>query len=292
MLSRVFIIISIVVAIDFTVLAQRTVKVVATYTYITPDNVSLDIARETALERAKIQAIADEFGTTVSQMSSALVSNVDGKSKIDFTLIGNSEIKGEWIETIDDPKYDISYEQNVLVVKVEVKGRIREINSSPIDFKAKILCNGTDYRFERTDFSDGDDLYLAFQSPISGYLAVYLADNDKVFCLLPYRRQSNGIYNIEANREYILFSEQCAQSVEDKSLVDEYTITASKSQEKNLIYIIFSPNNFVKAADFTEDFGQLPRQLEYKQFQRWLSNCRIRDKSMRVEKILLTIQKK
>lgn len=276
----------------FSVLAQRTEKVIATYTYIAPDDVSLETARETALERAKIQAIAEEFGTIISQMNSTFISNINGKSEVDFSSIGNSEVKGEWIETYGEPEYSISYEHNMLVVKVEVKGRIREIDSSPIDFKAKVLCNGTDYRFERTDFRDGDELFLSFQSPLNGYLAVYLIDNDKnVFCLLPYQRQMNGIYNIVANHEYILFSERDAQSEEERSLVDEYTMTATIQHERNLLYIIFSPNNFVKAADTYRDNDRLPRQLDYEQFQHWLSNCRKRDKSMRVEITIIHIQK-
>lgn len=272
----------------FPVFAQRTEKVTVSYTYIAPSSGSLDIARETALERAKIKAIADEFGTIVSQQNSTIVSNRNGVTNIDYLSLGSSEVKGEWIETIGEPTYDISFQQNMLVVQVEVKGRIREIVSAPIDFVAKILCNGTEDRFERTDFHSGDDLYLSFRSPSNGFLAVYLVDNNRdAFCLLPYQSQTNGIYPIEANRQYVLFSKEHAPK-EEKAIVDEYTMTANESMERNQIYIIFSSNQFIKATDSILSNG-LPRQLNWEDFQKWLSKCRRRDKEMRVEKTTITI---
>ena len=100
------------------ILAQRTEKVRAEYIYHAPENISLEEAKRIALERAKIQAIADEFGTIVSQSNTTLVSNRNGESSTDFFSLGGSEVKGEWIETIDLPEYDINYEQGMLVVKL------------------------------------------------------------------------------------------------------------------------------------------------------------------------------
>lgn len=47
--------------------SQQIKKVEGEYTYIVPENVDLEKAKHIALERLKIQLIADEFGTTVSQ---------------------------------------------------------------------------------------------------------------------------------------------------------------------------------------------------------------------------------
>lgn len=289
LLSRAILSLGVVMFATISAFAQRTERVIASYTHIAPSNVSLDIARETAVEHAKIQAIADEFGTIISQQNSTIVSNKNGESNIDFLSLGGSEVKGEWIETISEPSYDISYQQGMLVVRVEVKGRIREIVSAPIDFVARILCNGTEDRFERTDFRNGDDLFLSFRSAVNGFLAVYLVDNNHdAFCLLPYQGQPNGIYPIEANRQYVLFSEEHA-SKEEQGIIDEYTMTASESMERNQIYVIFSPNPFTKATDSMLSDG-LPRQLNWEDFQRWLSKCRRRDKEMRVEKTIITIK--
>ena len=106
--------------------AQEIEKVHGEYTYHVPDNVSLEEGKRTALERAKIQALADAFGTLVSQNNSTIIKNENGKSSVDFLSIGGSDVKGEWIETIGEPKFDIFYESNMLTIKVTIVGKARE----------------------------------------------------------------------------------------------------------------------------------------------------------------------
>ena len=254
----------------------------AEYIYHAPENVSLEEAKRIALERAKIQAIADEFGTIVSQSNTTLVSNRNGESSSDFFSLGGSEVKGEWIETIGKPEYDINYEQGMLVVKAMVSGCIREIVSAQIDLRAEVLCNGTDLKFARTDFKSGDDLYLYFQSPVNGYLAVYLLDevSQMVYCLLPYKSSSEAVTPIEKDKPYIFFSTKHAG---DKGhLIDEYTMTCNNPVERNTIYVVFSPNEFAKANSNNVD-ELLPQELSFEEFQRWFSEGRIKDKKMIIE---------
>ena len=271
----------------FPALAQRTEKVRAEYIYHAPENISLEEAKRIALERAKIQAIADEFGTIVSQSNTTMVSNRNGESSTDFFSLGGSEVKGEWIETNGEPSYDINYEQGMLVVKAIVSGRIREIVSAQIDIKAEVLCNGTDLKFARTDFKNGDDLYLYFQSPVDGYLAVYLLDevSQMVYCLLPYKSSSEAVTPIEHDKPYIFFSAKHAGN--KAHLVDEYTMTCTNSVERNTIYVVFSPNEFAKANSNNVD-ELLPQELSFEEFQKWLSKGKVKDKEMRVlNKIIL-----
>lgn len=274
----------------FPVFSQQMKTVEGEYTYHAPENVTPEEAKRTALDRAKIQALADVFGTIVSQTNSTHVQNRNGKSDIDFMSIGGSEVKGEWIETTGESQYSISYEQGMLVVKVSVKGKAREIVSAQIDIKVKVLRNGTEDRFESDEFHDGDDLYLSFVSPVSGYLAVYLVDAEqKAYCLLPYQKQEDGIYNIKSNKRYLFFNKKEAEK-ELTHLVDEYTMTCSKETERNTIYIVFSPNAFAKACDnsVSED---LPRELDYADFQKWITKQRKHDEKMNTIIFPITIKK-
>lgn len=265
------------------VFSQKMKTVEGEYTYHAPENVTLEEAKRIALDRAKIQALADAFGTIVSQTNATYVQNCNGSSDIDFLSIGGSEVKGEWIETVGEPQYDISYEQGMLVVKVSVKGKAREIVSAQIDIKAKVLRNGTEDKFESDEFRDGDDLYLSFVSPVSGYLAVYLVDaGQKAYCLLPYRSQTDGIYKVEANRRYVFFNIKEA-APQERQYVDEYVMICSRSSEYNQIYVIFSPQPFAKAAD-NASAETLPGELNYKELQKWLTEYRKKDKSMNVIK--------
>lgn len=262
--------------------AQRILKVSGEYTYYAPATVTLDQARHIALDRAKIQLIADEFGTIVSSTNVTRVANVNGASDIHMTTLGESEVKGEWIETIGEPKYEIGYENDMLYVKVSISGKIREIVSASIDIKTKLLRNGTEDKFESEEFRSGDDMYLSFQSPIAGYLTVYLFDgNDTAFCLLPYQSQTVGHIPVQANKRYVFFS--CKESLDiPTNLVDEYVLTCSKDLELNRLYVIFSPNHFTKAADSHGSTIDTPRMLKWEEFQKWLSKCRRQDVKMNI----------
>jgi hypothetical protein len=270
--------------------AQKTEKVTATYTYYAPENVTLEEAKRTALERAKLTAIADAFGTLVTQSNSTLVTNQNGQTDSRFFSLGGSEVKGEWIETTKEPVYDIRYDGGMLVVSVEVSGRIREIVSAGIDFTAKILRNGTEEKFESCEFRSGDDMYLYFKSPVDGYLTVYLLDEttQEVYCLLPYKASGEGAYRIEHDRPYILFSAKNEPT--NPSIVDEYTMTCNRDTEFNDIYIIFSPNAFAKANSNETDEEVLPRQLVYEEFQKWLVKLRKKDNETTINYKTIKIQ--
>ena len=270
--------------------AQYVKSVSGEYIYHAPENVSLEEAKRTALNRAQIQALADEFGTVVSQHNATVLNNQNGKSNIGFTSLSGSDVKGEWLETIGTPQYEISYSQGMLVVKCTVRGKAREIISGKIDFKAKILKNGLEDKFESEAFKDGDDLFMSFQSPVKGFLAVYLVDDlQNAYCLLPYRSSKDGIVSVAANEKYILFSEKKAASLANANEVDEYTMTCEKASESNYIYIVFSPHSFVKALDnAVEGF---PRELTFNDFQKWLTKNRTKDKDMQVEIKNITVTK-
>ena len=67
--------------------AQKIERVHGEYAYQVPDNISLEEGKRTALERAKIQALVDAFGTLVSQSNSTIVKNEEGKSSVSYPLV-------------------------------------------------------------------------------------------------------------------------------------------------------------------------------------------------------------
>ena len=286
-----WLLISFLLTISVASFSQRTEKVTASYTYFAPENVTLEEAKRTALNRAKISAIADVFGTLVTQSNSTVTTNQNGQTDSRFFSLGGSEVKGEWIETTKEPEYSISYEGEMLIVSVNVIGRIREITSAGIDFVAKVLRNGTEEKFVSNEFRDGDDMYLYFKSPVDGYLVVYLFDETTqgVYCLLPYKVSGEGAYRIEHDKPYILFSAKNEPT--NPNIVDEYTLTCNNETEFNDLYVVFSPNSITKAnANETID-ELLPRQLTYDDFNKWLNRLRNKDNNLSIKNILLTIKK-
>ena len=277
-----------------TLQAAKTKTIKAEYTYYAPENVTLEQAKQTALQRARLQGLADEFGTNMNQIGTTIRENVNGESSASVFQLTNSTVKGEWIRDVDEPKYDIKYVGSSLIVSVKVKFEAREMKSVTVDYEAKVLRNGTDDKFEADEFKNGDDLFLSFKTPKAGYLAVYLVEGDVAYCLLPYRNQTDGICQVKANRRYVFFS-----TTEDKDAnVDEYVMTTDKQIESDVVYIIFSPNEFSKAADTQSDrqakfegTAGLPRELSFEKFQNWLSRLMGQDEKMGIKSIPILIKK-
>jgi hypothetical protein len=276
-------------------LAQKVKTVEGEYVYYAPENVTMAAAKDFALRQAQLKAIADEFGTIISHSNLTKIETSNDVSKTNFISLGSSDVKGEWIETVGKPDFNIVYEEGMLVVSCKVKGKAREIVSSKVDILAKTLRNGTEEKFESEEFRKGDDLFLMFQSPTNGYLAVYLVDDDEqVQCLLPYLEQQDGIYQVHANQRYVLFS----QADDPLTRVDEYKMLPDRDLEHYQMYVIFSPNKFAKAVDRTSEkatdavgISGFPRELSFEDFHKWLARCRRHDADMTLKKIILTIKK-
>lgn len=268
--------------------AKNEYTVVATYRYYVPEHMSLEEAKRTALDRAKISAIEEKFGTVVSQANTIIIDNENGQSKSKFTSFGGSQTKGEWIETLSQPVYNIEMENGFTVISVSVKGKIREISKNNIDCKVKILRNGIEDKFESTEFKNANDLYISFQSPRNGYLSVYLLDTENAYCLLPYKRQLEGIFEVEANKEYILFNKKMPDKIQPQ-LIDEYVMRCDDIQETNMIYVLFSPNKFQKTVD-NEVETYSPRILANEDFYKWVEKQNRKDENFTIIQTPITIK--
>lgn len=284
---QVVVVLVMVLAATLSTFSARTKKVTAEYLYQLPENVTMDEARSIAIDRARAQAIADEFGSIVTQSSSVVVENYNDVSNTDFLSIGGSELKGEWLEDTVAPEFEYYTDGGQFAIKVKIRGIIREIDGCSVPFDVKILNSGTDDGNESEMFRNGDQLYVSFNSPTAGYIAIYLVDGVRnAYCLLPYQGQSDGYCGIKANRRYVFFDPKRAVDV-DKKDVDEYLLETEQRRERNRIITVFSPKRFYKAADKKND-TELPRMLTYADFQRWLSGVKKRDPQLTVtEKAIL-----
>jgi hypothetical protein len=269
-------------------------KVCGTYDFEIPDNLSIAQAKQIALTEAKIEAVRKEFGEYVTLSIVGGQKNENGKSDEFYQTFGGSEGKAEWLEDIKGPEYKTYYDdKNRHFISVSICGKAREITKADIDFSAKILRNGTEAKFEDNRFKHKDDFYLMFRSPVDGFLTVYLyvIDENKVYCLLPYMNEGSGTRKIKGGKDYLFFSEKHAEPLEANT-VTEYILTCTKEIEQNIIYIIFTSNKFTKANDYkAENETKLPPELPFEDFQKWLINNQIKDKDMKVEKKSITITK-
>ena len=272
-----------------TLISQSVINVSGEYTYYAPTNISIEQAKAIALQRAKVQCLADEFGTIVNQSNSTTIRTTNGEDEVSHFSLGGTEVKGEWLGDWKQPIYKISYDEvsGCNIVYVKVFGKARAISSSKIEVSLKILCNGVTPRHERDIFFEGDQLYLSFLSPHDGYLCVYLVDEEaNAYCLLPYEYSEEGIAYVSANENHVFFSKSLSNQPE---LVDEYVMSCAHDGESNMFYIVYSPNKFTKAADYFSSTSL--RQLPYKHLQEWLLDVQTEDAQLQVIRKNIIIKK-
>ena len=271
--------------------AQKDRNVSGEYTYYAPSNVTLEQAKMTAEQHARIAALTKEFNMTVYQSNTSVLSNRGEVELDDFYSVGVTESRGIWIRDRKPTEFEISYEDGGLVVKAEVWGEAREIVGASTIVDAKVLRNGTEPKFESGHFKDGDDLYLYFRSPENGWLCAFLFDrySNEVYCLLPYRESPEGAVQVKHDKEYVFFKADKNQP--DWEIVDEYSMTCESDNEYNEIYVVFSPHKFSKPVSKETNSGNAPLMLDMKAFSNWLSKCQSKDQDMVVVKKTIEIGK-
>lgn len=268
----------------------REIKAKGEYTYILPETESEAYGCEIALMRAKLSAIEANFGTVISMQNITEIDSRNAHSSVAFTSRGLSEVKGEWIKNLAEPEISVERSGGATVITCAVYGIIREITSAPVEFSAKLLCNGTAAKFQRTDFQNNDDLYLSFQSPTDGYVAVYLRDEKRnAFRLLPYPQSNAGPQHVEGGVKYVFFSHDTAPP-HLQGVTTAYHLTAESSLEHNYVYIIFSPQHFGIANDTDAGEDGL-RGLSFGEYEEWIGNLRRKDYSVQVMEIPITISR-
>lgn len=274
--------------------ANDIVRVSATYEYVSNNPNETPAQAETkALEAARQKALEDKFGLDVTSVTNTLITNRSGNGKTESEsnvfALGGTSVRGEWIETTKEHILEKNFTNGFWVIKVHVEGKARNNSTEKADIQFTLVKDIQDIEPPVT-FRDGSDIFLRFTSPVAGHLCVYLIDEEQnAFCLLPYPRQQSGSQPIDANKDYIFFSTRYEKDAQ------EYTLNCERSTEQNALYVIFSPNDFTKAADkqggknFRDE--QLPRELSYEALLKWLSRNQTKDAEMVVKTELVTIRK-
>lgn len=253
---------------------DKIVKVEGEYTYYIPYNVSRDKAEQTAMQRAMVSALADEFGTLVTEISLIDMRSSQGGDNLDFWSSASTLVKGEWIETIDTPEFTPSLEDGGFVITCRIKGKARKITTSNAELDIRLLANSTDPNAETASFMNGDKLFMQFRSPIDGYLAVYLEDEDgNVMRMLPFTDQRKTAARVESDKRYFFFVSTDGDS-------EQYQLSADKEIERNNIFIVFSPNEFVMPIDNSPGVDMGLRTLTSNSFRNWVAKLRGTDNKL------------
>ena len=274
--------------------AQRIVIVSGDLDYVVPETQTPAEAKRIAVTQARLKAIADEFGTIVSQTNTATVHSAEGQTSTSFNSYTENEVRGVWIEDIHDPIVRVEYVNETMVVHVKVKGKAREMKNVPIELQVQTLSYGyhkgdenpTRKGYETTQFNNGEFFGVHFKSPINGYVAVFIRDEktEIVTTLLPYSGSDGYAREIKSNMDYVFLTNEDPAYPYKTTTILETTCTI----EYNTLIVVFSKNPF--HISLTNQGKWFP-EIELPIFQRWLHNLRNTDETAQVQEIVLTIKK-
>lgn len=244
------------------------------YEYYLPRNVARDKGEQTALERAMLNAMADEFGTLVSQHTLMKTSVSDDRESLDYWSSAAASVRGEWVETIGQPQFDVRVQGDDIIITCEVRGKARPLTANKADVSVRLLRN--DALTEDNTFADGDRILVRFASAVDGYLTIFLEDEEgMVYRMLPFYHQREGSMEVEGGRDYLLFSSTVGDA-------EQYQLNTAKPIERNTLYFIFSPNEYTKPIDSRSSTDTGLRELTSTAFRRWLDTRRAADASLQV----------
>lgn len=261
---------------------QRVVNICGEYKYIVPENVSLAEAKAIAIERARLTAIANEFGTTVSQTNLATTHIENGTTRNDFLSLGETEVKGDWLGDTKEPEIRPVYENNQLVIYASVCGKVRELKTAEVELRMQIMSNG----IETERFKNNDKVAIRFKSPVNGYVAIFVRDDNAgiVSCMLPYENENGKARVVKNSKEYIYLS------TDDPiyPYQEETILVTNKKIEFNTFVLVFAETEFAMPLS---DMGEFVPELSVESFQRWLRRNRMSDKTMQTIEKTIQINK-
>ena len=186
--------------------AQRIVNACGEVDYVVPETQTLSEAKQTAITQARLKAIADEFGTIVSQTNTTAMHTKDGKTNSSFNSYSENEVRGIWISDAKEPEVSVKYRNEMMVIHAEVCGKVREQKQSAVELQVKPLNKG----IESTLFKNNDRFSLSFKSAASGYVAVFIRDDDNeiVNVMMPYDDGDGNAREVKSNKEYLFLCTQ------------------------------------------------------------------------------------
>jgi len=243
--------------------------------------------REQAYDKVIQLAIVNAIESTFGKFAIGDFDMRMDDAHVNYNYIAGTRTRGIWVETTKGPfikeftrVVDGRYgKENETWLECTIEGMVKEcVGRANIEFSA-LNCPKKTCR--QTAFNDRENLYLYFRSPVDGHLSVFLEDIDTVYRLLPYvNMEALSTVSIKGDKEYIFFSRDPQHEYDTKYLTDRIILPAKKDIEYHKLHILFSDKNYYKPnlSDTVVRPGEiLPRSMTTREFQKWLSGCRVID---------------
>lgn len=260
--------------------------------YVVPETQSLSEAKRTAIERARLQALADEFGTVVTQTNTTAMHTANGQTNSTFNSFSGNDVRGVWEEDTKEPEITVLYENEMMVIHAKVCGKARELKSNQVELKIETLSYGPHHGNRHptrpgevtTQFRHNDFFGVHFKSPVNGYVALFIRDdnNDIVYTQLPYENSNGSARAVKSNQDYTFLNNQDPEYPNVPAVI----LTTDRKIENNTLIMVFSKKPFDLSLS---EQGKYFQETDLTKFWKWLHNLRKHNETVQVQEIVLTI---
>lgn len=265
--------------------AQRIEKVHGTSVYEVTDNTAITLrdAKQHAIDMAKTAAIKKVFGEHIISDIEMVNEDRNGESKSSYREVTKSVAKGDWLGNTKDPVIDIGYDNGILYITADVWGEAREYFHAKTDIRWSVAADNKDkQRVTTTQLLHQQPFYVHFQSPVDGYLALYvLEESGEATCLLPNRESR---FPIRAGVSYRLFD-----TTFDPQATPLWFSTRQEREDYQLV-LLFSSTPFSKCLEQQATAYNKLNTVNAKDFQTWLLRVQREDHNMIVQQKHVTVR--
>ncbi len=295
---------------------ENEIIVESTSIFVWDKNVdSKSSAIEKLKKQAEREALESKFSMKVDYTSdiNTTTNNTNGQinGKTTFDFKSRSNLAGEIIKVLKDTVVEVpkskkeKSDQNVSL-KCFYKAIARELKTPKIKIEAVPLKKLGIIKLAET-FNVGEQMFLYFKSPVSGYLYIFYDDGTTAQRILPYTNMGSNFENgvkVEADKEYVFFSKKDKYFENDETNIDELEfLEQQKEIEISRLYVIFSKAELNKPGLEADDVSKLteaqkmkkytlPPSLSSEEFDKWrVENLLIRS-DLQVETLFITVKKK
>lgn len=262
--------------------AQRVATVCGEYRYTVPGEIPLNHAKQIAIDKARNEAIANEFGQVVSQSTNTTIHSSGTQSSVQSDSYASTESKAIWLSDTKEPEVSIAYENDVMVITASVCGKARELKTAEVELRMQVVSNG----IETERFKNNEKVAIHFKSPVNGYVSIFFRDDNAgmIYCMMPYENEDGTAREVKSNKEYIYLS------TEDPiyPYQEETILVTDKTVEFDTFILVFSKKDFSMPSS---EAGEFVPELSVEDFQKWLRKNRINDETMQTIEKSIQIHK-
>lgn len=244
------------------------------------EHLSILALKEKGIAEAKYVALAKAFGTLLQSNT-----HLSLKEQALVEQHSVAAVKGVWLETSAMQQQWQIDEEGELWLLTSIKGKAKESTYAQQELNVQLANCPFPQQCGAGQFNSGDDFFVRFVPPQTGFLQVWLEEKGVVYQLYPYQQQAKP-QALEAGQLYELFN--AAAAVLPKGVqpyqVDEYHLL-SKHPKLQKIRVVYSAQALTVPKVSSESgmlssslsnwqawFGQVQSQQEVSYFEQayWL----------------------